>query len=72
MLLKEAYAPFIRRAHTNYGCVEKNIRKRRNPASLLILSLISGTRRRARKKPLVAPAGNLPRFLPSYPCILSV
>lgn len=27
MLLKEAYAPFIRRAHTNYGCVEKNIRK---------------------------------------------
>lgn len=27
MLLKEAYAPFIRRAHTSYGCVEKNIRE---------------------------------------------
>lgn len=26
MLLKEAYAPFMRRAQTSYGCVEKNIR----------------------------------------------
>lgn len=26
MLLKEAYAPFMYREHTSYGCVEKNIR----------------------------------------------